>query len=73
MEESFNLQATHDILTYGIPVQDVTRYLRYNYDHFSFPGAVPRTFAGALMLAAFSKPFIWLGLDRQLAGELSRP
>ncbi|KAI9851757.1 MAG: dolichyl-P-Man:Man(7)GlcNAc(2)-PP-dolichol alpha-1,6-mannosyltransferase [Thelocarpon superellum] len=67
VEESFNLQATHDILTYGVPTDDERElFLKAKYDHFTFPGAVPRTFVGALILAAFSKPGIWLGLDRQL-------
>ncbi len=70
VEESFNLQATHDILSYGVPNKDVWRYLRDNYDHFSFPGVVPRTFTGALVLAAASKPLSALGVERQIAGRL---
>ncbi|KEP54634.1 ALG12-alpha-1,6-mannosyltransferase-like protein [Rhizoctonia solani 123E] len=49
VEESFNLHATHDILAYG-----VTRDTLPNYDHFTFPGVVPRTFIGSLVLAAGS-------------------
>ncbi|KAE8161492.1 Alg9-like mannosyltransferase family-domain-containing protein [Aspergillus tamarii] len=68
VEESFHVQAIHDILTYGIPTQHVAEALRANYDHFTFPGAVPRTFVGAAVLSAFSLPFIWLNdtVDRQL-------
>lgn len=57
VEESFNIQATHDIATYGIPTIDVTNRLQV-YDHFTFPGAVPRTFVGALALAGISSPII---------------
>lgn len=74
VEESFNIQAVHDILTYGLPTHgnDTIQSLA-QYDHTSFPGAVPRTFIGALALAALSKPFLWLGIDdRQFLGE-SRP
>ncbi|RKF81403.1 Dol-P-Man:Man-PP-Dol alpha-1,6-mannosyltransferase [Golovinomyces cichoracearum] len=62
VEESFNLQATHDILKYGLPATtiDAFQYLRQHYDHFSFPGVVPRTFIGALALAILSKPLILL-------------
>ncbi|KAG2733792.1 hypothetical protein G9P44_003317 [Scheffersomyces stipitis] len=49
VEESFNLQAVHDILNYGpLPSQTITD----NYDHIKFPGVVPRTFVGSLILAA---------------------
>ncbi|KAI6711807.1 alg9-like mannosyltransferase [Diplocarpon mali] len=60
VEESFNLQATHDLLKYGAPSarsRDAAS-LRENYDHFSFPGAVPRTSVGARVLALFSAPVI---------------
>jgi len=50
VEESFNLQATHDILIYGI--KDITKY-----DHFEFPGVVPRTFVGSLILSIMVYPF----------------
>jgi len=50
VEESFNLQATHDILIYG--VKDISKY-----DHFEFPGVVPRTFIGSLLLAFMVYPF----------------
>ncbi|RKF78116.1 Dol-P-Man:Man-PP-Dol alpha-1,6-mannosyltransferase [Golovinomyces cichoracearum] len=62
VEESSNLQATHDILNYGLPATmiDTFQYLRQHYVHFSFPGVVPRTFIGALTLAILSKPLILL-------------
>ncbi|KAI9781802.1 MAG: dolichyl-P-Man:Man(7)GlcNAc(2)-PP-dolichol alpha-1,6-mannosyltransferase [Peltula sp. TS41687] len=66
VEESFNLQATHDILTHGIPTKYVRQRLKEQYDHFSFPGVVPRTFTGALLLATFSQVGIYMGLNRQI-------
>ncbi|EMR81951.1 hypothetical protein ACHAPC_006755 [Botrytis cinerea] len=59
VEESFNIQATHDILTYGLPISNISSTLD-TYDHTTFSGAVPRTFFGALSLAAVSKPIILL-------------
>ena len=53
VEESFNIQAIHDILNYG--VFDVSKY-----DHIQFPGAVPRTFTSALIVASLVKPVVLL-------------
>ncbi|KAL4913370.1 Alg9-like mannosyltransferase family-domain-containing protein [Aspergillus aurantiobrunneus] len=45
--------------------------LQAEYDHFTFPGAVPRTFAGAVALSGLSTPFIWLkhDIDRQFVAR----
>ena len=56
VEESFNVQATHDILHYGIPLRNSSTALATRFDHVEFPGAVPRTFVGALLLAGTSMP-----------------
>jgi len=65
VEESFNLQATHDISTHGFLVTPNT------YDHISFSGAVHRTFVGALVLSAFSRP-IFSVIGRQYAQLVAR-
>lgn len=51
VEESFNIQAVHDILNYGIYPREVLQ----NYDHMEFPGVVPRTFFGSLIIAGCVK------------------
>ncbi|KAI6817417.1 glycosyltransferase family 22 protein [Hortaea werneckii] len=51
VEESFNIQATHDILNYGVPWTNTSAVLHDKFDHVAFPGSVPRTFVGALLLA----------------------
>ncbi|RDA87988.1 hypothetical protein CP532_3425 [Ophiocordyceps camponoti-leonardi (nom. inval.)] len=58
VEESFNLQATHDILIYGTPSSSPSSRLSSTYDHFSFPGAVPRTFVGPVLLAGVAQPLL---------------
>lgn len=79
VEESFNVQASHDILQYGVPLGG-NAHLRFKtfYDHMKFPGAVPRTFIGAMTLAAIAKPIMWLsgtvdGEQQQIIGESRCP
>ncbi|ROV91330.1 hypothetical protein VSDG_07745 [Cytospora chrysosperma] len=57
VEESFNIQATHDVLVYGTPLSNIYQKLSSSYDHFAFPGAVPRTFIGPVLLAGIARPF----------------
>lgn len=60
VEESFNIQATHDVLVYGTPLSSIYQKLSSSYDHFAFPGAVPRTFIGPVLLAGVARPFVAL-------------
>jgi alpha-1,6-mannosyltransferase len=53
VEESFNVQAAHDILRFGVPWSNATLQ---RYDHETFPGSVPRTFVGPLLLSGISMP-----------------
>lgn len=50
VEELFNLQAIHDIINFGV-YPDALSW----YDHVEFPGAVPRTFIGATIIAGITK------------------
>jgi alpha-1,6-mannosyltransferase len=57
VEESFNIQATHDFLTYGLPITNGPDKIKGFFDHMKFPGAVPRTFTGAMVLSGIATQF----------------
>ncbi|KAI5207857.1 hypothetical protein E4T39_01800 [Aureobasidium subglaciale] len=56
VEESFNIQAIHDTLIHGIPTRNAAAFFRSHYDHFTFPGPVPRTFVGAVVMSGLTRP-----------------
>ncbi|KAH9055207.1 alpha-1,6-mannosyltransferase subunit [Lactarius vividus] len=61
VEESFNLHATHDILFRGVHPSALQEF-----DHKVFPGAVPRSFLGSIILAWLSNHAARLANDFSL-------
>lgn len=69
VEESFGMQAAHDLLFHGVASVD-------DFDHLSFPGVVPRSFAGPAAMAVLAAPFVLAlratHLSKQAAGVAVR-
>lgn len=59
VEESFNVQATHDLLLHPSAVFNRTE-VALHFDHVQFPGVVPRTFWGGLVVSTLARPVLGL-------------
>lgn len=68
VEESFQVQAVHDILYLGI---DSNGSLE-GYDHVEFPGVVPRTCIGALVISLLTLPWKLLSSDKVMVLMVAR-
>ena len=77
VEESFNMQAMHDVLYVNSwfapdPAASTTGYWHVSlFDHNRFPGVVPRTFVGAIAVAFTASPLVRL-VDMLLPGATTR-
>ncbi|KAG2225899.1 hypothetical protein INT45_006595 [Circinella minor] len=59
VEESFNIQAAHDVMHHGGNINA--------YDHVEFPGVVPRSFLGSIILGSIAQAIVtilrWIHFD----------
>jgi alpha-1,6-mannosyltransferase len=70
-------------LIHGIPTRNAAASFKSHYDHFTFPGPVPRTFVGAVVMSGLTRQLQIVsdmlsleGIDKftyQIAGEMIFP
>lgn len=70
VEESFNIHATYDIV-FNLFLNESGNGLE-DFDHFDFPGVVPRTFTGSVILSGILYPIIFILNFCSRFGFLSR-